>query len=61
MKTFFCKTGVPFVVKSTTIESITYPYKTALSEAIVITNRIGITKWTYQKEGSFDSSCFIFI
>ena len=39
----FYKTGVPFVVKSTTIESVTYPYKTALSEANVMTNRMGIT------------------
>ena len=44
---FFYKTGVSFVVKSTTIESVTYPYKTVLSEANVMTNRMRITKWTY--------------
>ena len=43
----FYKTGVPFVVKSTTIEIVTYPYKTALSEANFMANRMGITKWTY--------------
>ena len=43
----FYKTGVSFVVKSTTIESVTYPYKTVLSEANVMTNRMRITKWTY--------------
>ena len=41
----FYKTGVSFVVKSTT--SVTYPYKTVLSEANVMTNRMRITKWTY--------------
>ena len=57
----FYKSEVPIVVKSTTNESVTYPYKTALSEANVMTNRMGITKWTYQKEGSFASSYFIFL
>ena len=30
------------------IESETYPYKTALSEANVKANRMGSTKWTYE-------------
>ena len=50
-----------FVVKSTMIESIIYSGKTALSEANVKTNRMGITKWTYHKEHSFSSSYFIFL
>ena len=37
-----------FVVESTMIESETYPYKTALSEANVKANRMGSTKWTYE-------------
>ena len=32
------------------IESVTYPYEIALSKANVKTNRIGSTKWTYDKE-----------
>ena len=36
-----------FLVKSTKIENTTFPYKTALSEVNVKTNRMGNTKWTY--------------
>ena len=36
-----------FLVKSTKIENTTFPYKTALSEVNVKTNRMGSTKWTY--------------
>ena len=43
------------------IESVTYPYKTALSEANVKTNRMGTTKWTYHRERSFVSVYFIFL
>ena len=36
-KTFFKKKGYRFLVESTTIENITFPHKTALSEANVKT------------------------
>ena len=58
---FFKKLENSFVVESTTIERATYPYKTALSEANVKTNRMGSTKWTYHKEHSFASIFFIFV
>ena len=57
---FFKKLENSFVVESTTIESVTYPYKTALSEANVKTNRMGSTKWTYLKECSFARTYFFF-
>ena len=46
------------MVESITIESVTYPYKTALSEANVKTKS---TKWIYHKERSFASIYFIFL
>ena len=42
------------------IENATFPYKTALSEANVRTNRIRNTEWTSHKEQSFASSYFVF-
>ena len=42
------------------IENATFPYKTALSEASVKTNRMGSTKLTYHKEWSFASNYSIF-
>ena len=44
-----------FTVETTTTESVTYPYKTALSEANVKANIMESTKWTYHKEHSFAS------
>ena len=49
----FQKSGVPFLVESTEIENAIFPYKTALSEAYIKTNRIESTKWIYHKEFSF--------
>ena len=49
-----------FLVESTKIDNITFPYKTALSEANVKTNRMGSTKLTYHKERSFASNHFPF-
>ena len=49
-----------FLVESTKINNITFPYKTALSEANVKTNRMGSTKLTYHKERSFASNHFPF-
>ena len=53
MQILFKKLEHHFVVESTKIDSITFPYKTALSEANVKTNRknrMGCIKWTYQTE-----------
>ena len=58
---FFKKIETRFAVESTTIESVTYPYKTALSEANVKANTTGSTKWTCHKERSFASIYFIFL
>ena len=59
-KNFFQKAGVPFLVESSKIENTSFPFKTALSEANVKTNRMATTKWTYHKERSFASNYFIF-
>ena len=50
-----------FLVEATKIENTPFPFKTALSEANVKTNRMATTKWTYRKEWSFASNCFIFL
>ena len=52
MQTLFKKLEYRFLVESTKIDNITFPYKTALSEASGKTNRMGSTKWTYHKEQS---------
>ena len=50
-----------FLVESTKIERASFPYKTAISEASVMTNRMVSTKWTYREERSFTSNkYFIF-
>ena len=41
---FFKKLENSFIVESTMIERVTYPYKTALSKANVKTNRMGSAK-----------------
>ena len=50
-----------FSNESTKIENASFSYKTAISEAIVKTNRMVSTKWTYHKEWSFASNFFIFL
>ena len=50
-----------FLVESIKIENPLFPYKTAISGANVKTNRIVITKYTYNKEGSFATNYFIFL
>ena len=57
---FFEKLEYWFLVESTKIDNITFPYKTVLSEANVKTNRMGSTKLTYHKEQSFASNHFPF-
>ena len=49
-----------FLIEATKIEKTQFPFKTALSEANVKTNRIATTKWTYHKNWSFDSNYLIF-
>ena len=50
-----------FVVESTEIEKAPFPYKTAISEANVKTNRMLTTKWAYHREQSFASNYFIYL
>ena len=50
-----------FLVESTKTENASFPYKAAISEANVKTNKMIATKWTYQKERSFASNYFIFL
>ena len=59
-KTFFKKLENRFLVETTKIETTSFTFKTALSEANVKTNRMGTTKWTYHKEWSFTSNYSIF-
>ena len=59
-KTFFKKLEYDFLIESTKNENRTFPYKIALSEANVKTNRVGSAKWIYHKERSFVSNYFIF-
>ena len=59
-KTFFKKLEYLFLVASTRIQNATFPYKPALSEANVKTNRMWSTKWIYRKERSFASNCLFF-
>ena len=60
-KTFFKKLEYRFLVESTKIENASFPYKTAISEANVKTNRMATTKWAYHRELSFASNYFIFL
>ena len=57
----FRKTGVPFLVETAETEHAPFLYKTAMSEANVITNIMGSTKWIYERDGTFASDFFIFL
>ena len=59
-KTFFKKLEYRFLVETTNIENVLFPYKTVMSEANVKTNGVVSIKWTYQMERSFASNYFIF-
>ena len=59
MKIFFEKLEERFLAESTKIEKQSFPYKTAISEANVKTNRMVNEKWTYHKERSFAGNYFI--
>ena len=60
-KTFFQKLEYRFLVETTKIENTSFPFKIALSEANVKTNRMKTTKWANHKEVSFASNYFIFL
>ena len=59
-KNLFQKIKYRFLVESTKIENVSFPYKTPISEAHVKTNRMVSTKWTYPKKRSFASNYSIF-
>ena len=61
MKSFLRKLEYHFLVERTKIEKSSFPYKTAISEANVKTNRVVTTKWAYHRERSFASNYFIFL
>ena len=61
MKIFFKKLKYRVLVETTKIENTSFPFKTALPDANVKTNRMASTKWTYHKEWSFTSNHFIFL
>ena len=56
----FKKLEYCFLVENTKIDNLTFPYKTALSEANVKINRLGSKKLTYHKDKSFASNHFPF-
>ena len=61
MKTFFKKLEHCFLDETTKIENTSFPFKTALSEANVKTNRMATTKLTNHKEWTFTSNSFVFL
>ena len=60
-KSFFKKLEDRFLVEATKIGYTSFPFKTALSEANVKTNRMATTKWIYHKEWSFASNYLFFL
>ena len=58
MKTFFKKLEYRFLVEATKIENTSFPFKTALSEVKVKTNRMATTVTTVY---SFASNYLIFL
>ena len=59
-KSFFKKLENTLLVESTRTEKAAFPYKTALSEANIKTNRMVSIKWTDHKGWSFASDYFSF-
>ena len=57
---FFQKLEYHFLVESSEIENARFPYRPALSEANIKTNRMGSTKWNYHKERSLASNSLFF-
>ena len=60
-KIIFKKLEYHFLVETTKIENISFPFKTVLPEANVKTNRMATTKCIYHKVWSFASNYFIFL
>ena len=60
-ETFFKKLEYRFLVETAKIESRLFPFKTALSEASVKTNRMVTSKWNYHKGRSFVSNYLILL
>ena len=58
MKISFKQLEYRFLVEIAKVESASFPYKTAISEANVKTSRMVSTKWTYHKERRFASNYF---
>ena len=50
-----------FLLENTKIENASFPYKTAMSEANIKTNRMESARQTYHKGRSFVNKCFIFL
>ena len=55
-KTFFKKLEYGLLAESTKIESASFSYKTAISEANVKTNRMGVQNGPFRKNGDFVSA-----
>ena len=51
-KSYFKKLEYHFSVEGTKIEIAPFPYKTAISEANAMINRMVSAKWTYHKKRS---------
>ena len=60
MKTFSKKLEYRFLVERIKIEKASFPYKSAILEANVKTNKMVITKWVYHRGRSFASNYFNF-
>ena len=58
---FFKKLKGLFLVETTNIENVSFPYQIAISEANVKKNSIVSTEWTYHQERSFVSNYFMFL
>ena len=60
-KTLFKKLEGRFLVETIEIENTSFPFRTALPEANVKTNRVATTNSIYHKEWNFASKYFIFL
>ena len=58
-RTFFKKMENCFLAEGTRIEKKAFPYKTALSEANIMKNRMKSTKRTFHKEQNFASNYLV--
>ena len=56
----FSKNWSTVLAETTKIENISLSFKTALSEANVMTNKMATIKWTYHKDGRFSVTSLFF-